>query len=65
MALSEHQHDAMQAIFDFEEAVRDGGLSILSLSQVVKLAVADGHDMLLIALQMMIEAIKLAKQETN
>lgn len=56
--LSRHQIDAMDAIFAFSKAMSDGNLSTLDLREVMRQAIADGHEMLAVQIIMATEALR-------
>jgi len=67
---NKYQIDAMDAVFAFSEAMTEGDLTILDLQNVIRLAVADGHEMLQIQIAMLSVALEKETQtfllnETN
>ena len=61
MAQPEGCVDAMQATFSLSEAINGNRLTIKDLTEVCRLAIGDGHDMILINLGMMATAVELSK----
>ena len=57
---SEAQFKAMEAIFSFSEAMTEGELSTNELTEIISLAIEEGHEMLLIQLSMATQAVKAA-----
>ena len=57
--------EAMEAAFALCEAIESSELTTEDLHNTVRLAVADGHDMMMICLLMMIKAIEGAKEGGN
>jgi hypothetical protein len=62
-SLSAHQVKAADALLDLCAAVNEGGLSIADFVQVIELAVAEGHDTILIDLAMVMLAVRMAAPE--
>ena len=67
--MNQNQLKAMSAVFEFNEAMQDGELSTKDLIEVIAKSVESGHEMLLIQVVMLQEAIKqsmgLPKRKTN
>ena len=62
-AMPEPQTRAMQALFDFAEAMEEGGLSIGDLRDVMRLAIADGLGTFTIILAMASCAVQMLAEE--
>lgn len=60
--MTKHQMQAMEALFAFSAAMDEGGLSIADLEEVVRMAVAAGHELMLINLAMAKLALERAKR---
>lgn len=60
--LKDRQIEAMEAIFQLAKAA-DDGVTIGELTEVMKLAVKDGWDMLEIVLAMASNAARIAREE--
>lgn len=65
MVPSDPQADAMDAIFSLERAITAGNLSIQDLSEVVAFAVEEGHERLIICLQMAASAVAVAGDKNS
>ena len=58
--VTEAQFRAMAAIFELAEAVGDKSLSIGSLADVMNLAIEEGHDTIMVALNMVLFALQMS-----
>ncbi len=64
MDLSEQQIRAMETLFDFQEAMEQGNLSINDLADVMVFAIESGHVQMGISLTMAQMALETAKSRT-
>ncbi len=58
--MSNCQLDAMYHVFELQKVMDEGNLSLGELVEVVKMAVASGHEELIICLQMVSHAVQMA-----
>ena len=63
--MNEHQIDAMEAIFELCEAMSKGNMSLNDLTEVIRAAVSEGHDMMAIQLSMAAIAASKVSKERN
>ena len=61
--MNAHQIQCMESLFAFSESVTKGKLSALDIAEVMRLAIREGHDMLMIQLTMATMALQMIADE--